>query len=381
MKKRLALVCGNLLSSPHGGIPTVNRQMLRQIVRRSSRREVEVDVWVLHDEPASEEQVARFVGLPLRSFRYFQFSGSKARMLGAATLARRPDVVVTTHLYLAPVALVLRGLRGRVYQFLHGIECWSPPATPTRESLRAVDELVSNSGFTLRRALETIPILRDLPAHVCHLGVPEERWAPAASDSPPVGPPSVLITARLSRSEGYKGHADLLAIWPDVVRAVPGARLDVVGTGDAEPDLRARARELGLGEDSFKLWGRVADEELRERYRACRAFAMPSRGEGFGLVYLEAMSFAKPCIASLDDAAVEVVVDGETGLLVRYGDRPALLDAVVRLLRDPELAARLGRAGRARLDARFREDDFGERLVAALAERSGLRFGAPERAA
>jgi phosphatidyl-myo-inositol dimannoside synthase len=93
---------------------------------------------------------------------------------------------------------------------------------------------------------------------------------------------------------------------------------------------------------------------------------MPSRGEGFGLVYLEAMAEGKPCIASTDDAACEVVIGGETGLLVRYGDRPGLARVLVELLGDADKRHRLGQGGRDRLREHFTEEHFGLRLWNAL---------------
>jgi len=99
---------------------------------------------------------------------------------------------------------------------------------------------------------------------------------------------------------------------------------------------------------------------------------MPSRGEGFGLVYLEAMAFGKPCLASLDDAAPEVVLGEETGLLVRYADREGILHALCRLLESQSLRARLGAAGRARVMSTFTERHFGDRLWRALGLDLGL---------
>jgi glycosyltransferase involved in cell wall biosynthesis len=108
---------------------------------------------------------------------------------------------------------------------------------------------------------------------------------------------------------------------------------------------------------------------------------MPSRGEGFGLVYLEAMAFGKPCVASLDDAAPEVVLDEETGLLVRYADREGLLYALSRLLESEKLRTKLGRAGRERVKATFTERHFGERIWRALDLDRPPSSAAPSRSA
>jgi glycosyltransferase involved in cell wall biosynthesis len=171
----------------------------------------------------------------------------------------------------------------------------------------------------------------------------------------------------MTGSDRYKGHEELIAVWNDVLRFIPNARLDIVGGGNAQADLESRAERLGhLRTGAIRFLGRVPYTKLRDCYRRTDVFAMPSCGEGFGLVYLEAMAEGKPCIASTDDAACEVVLEGETGLLLRYGDRPALTRVVVELLGDADKRRQLGEAGRARLHQHFTEEQFGQRLWDAL---------------
>ena len=97
--------------------------------------------------------------------------------------------------------------------------------------------------------------------------------------------------------------------------------------------------------------------------RRSAAFAMPSRNEGFGLVYLEAMKAGKPCVAARGSAAEEIVADGETGLLVEPGPEP-LAAALAALLDDPARATRLGEAGRRRWEERLSFARFREALAA-----------------
>jgi phosphatidyl-myo-inositol dimannoside synthase len=382
---KIALLCTTVLEAPHGGIPVVNRQMLRQLARIAEERGVplEIDLWSLMDAPTTPEEAARAIGLPARALAltWRGFRGSRVTLLAkAASEPRSADVILSTHLNLSPVARLLHRARGsqkapRIYQFLHGVECWRPLALRNQWGLACTDALVSNSAFTRCRFLHHNPRYAALPSRVCWLGTPEDHLPEAPSEELPDDDLSVLIVGRIVGEERYKGHEQLLSVWPEVRRRFPRARLDIVGGGNAASALREMAERRGLVQSgAVKLWGKLPDDELRERYRRCSVFAMPSRGEGFGLVYLEAMGFGKPCLASLDDAAAEVVLGEETGLLVRYADREGLLYALCRLLESPALRKKLGRAGRERVMEHFTERHFGERLWGALAlERSPTR--------
>src|SRR6185295_16168456 len=132
----------------------------------------------------------------------------------------------------------------------------------------------------------------------------------------------------------------------DVVRAVPDAVLHVVGDGDDRPRLEQLAAARGL-DGSVRFLGRVDDETLEREYERCTTFVMPSRDEGFGFVFVEAMRAGRACVGSRG-AASEVIVDGETGLLVDPANTAHLLQAVVQILRDRAGADAMGARGRAR---------------------------------
>ncbi len=169
----------------------------------------------------------------------------------------------------------------------------------------------------------------------------------------------------MAAEERYKGHDVLLDLWPRVTAEVPGARLVIAGEGNDRARLEAKAAPL---EDGVSFLGRVSDETLAALYRHCAFFVMPSRDEGFGLVFLEAMRAGKACIGGIG-AAAEIIEDGVTGLVVDPADPEQVLKAVLRLYREPETRERMGRAGAARVAARFTEGHFSRRFLALLRER------------
>jgi len=136
--------------------------------------------------------------------------------------------------------------------------------------------------------------------------------------------PEVLTVARLAASERYKGHDLILEAWPKVLTQAPSAKYIIVGDGDDGVRLEARTRDLGLaGSVSFK--GAIFGDELHACYDRSTIFAMLARtdldprapkGEGFGIVFLEAMANGKPAVGPNVGASAEFLHAGEHGLLV-----------------------------------------------------------------
>jgi phosphatidylinositol alpha-1,6-mannosyltransferase len=257
---------------------------------------------------------------------------------------------------------VLRLGRAEIVLFLHGVEAWRPQGWLTQRLLSRVDRFLSNSSFTWQRFLEFQPQLADRPHAVVPLGIGE----PVADEPPPPDdPPAVLMLGRLQRGEDYKGHREIIAAWPRVRSQSPGARLWVAGDGDLRPDLEALAARCGVS-DAVRFWGRVSESQKQELLRRSRCMAMPSRGEGFGLVYLEAMRLGRPCLVSTCDAGQEVVAPPEAGLAADPGRPDDLTAALVRLLADGPDWEERSRAARRRYEGAFTAEQFQRRLLAAL---------------
>ena len=175
----------------------------------------------------------------------------------------------------------------------------------------------------------------------------------------------VLFVGRL---EPRKGVDVLLQAAAEVLAAEPGVRFVLAGEDVADAAGRTlretfRRRFAGApwlrdacGRERIVFTGPLSTPDLLDRYAACDLFVAPSRYESFGLVFLEAMIFARPAIGCAVGGIGEVVADGETGLLVAPGDAGALARAILELVRAPERRLAMGRAGRKRYEARFTAD-------------------------
>ena len=150
----------------------------------------------------------------------------------------------------------------------------------------------------------------------------------------------------------------------------------IAGGGDDRPRLESKARELGIA-SSVRFTGAVSPEELAVCYHRCSVFAMPARteldareprGEGFGIVYLEAMAHSKAVVGPRVGAPAEFICAGEHGLLVDPANAVEVANALIELLEDPERARRMGEAARKFVTREFSFESFCKRLREGLQE-------------
>jgi phosphatidyl-myo-inositol dimannoside synthase len=293
--------------------------------------------------------------------------GEFIREFAEAQQAHQPDRWLFAHCDVARVLYALPPRLRRPYAvFMHGGEVRAGAMNRARSrALANADARLANSRHTARNAVAACPDIGIVS--VCPLALlPESPSGLVDGDLlGELGAGYALIVGRMNADERFKGHDELLESWAAVRGAVPGARLVVVGGGDDGDRLRRKAVRLGL-EHAVRFTGLVSDATLAALRRRAAFFVMPSRNEGFGLVYLEAMRDSLACIGCSGDAAAEIIVDGQTGLLVPPGSREALSAAVARLFLETDLTRRLGDAGRLRAERDYTLHRFQTRVATAL---------------
>ena len=272
-----------------------------------------------------------------------------------AYLARTRPLMLHTHLVHADVYGQVAGTVARV---------------PFRVSTKhGFNEFRENPGFAIAdRAVAGlahthIAISRGLARYLADVeGFDETEFAivhygivPGDEPKTPPNEPRLLCIGRLIP---IKGHIVLLRAFAEARREVPALTLDIAGRGPLEPALRALVKELDL-DDAVRFLGFVSP--ISKAIDEAAAVVVPSLGEGFGMVALEAMERARPVIAADVGGLSELVVDGETGLLVPTAEAEPLCRALVAIAASPELRLRMGEAGRVRALEHFAEERNVER--------------------
>ena len=269
--------------------------------------------------------------------------------------------IVHAHSFRTELAAVLWGkLLGRAPIVVRTVHNWdefyvqSRYARLARASAAQLDRIVVISEAVGRYLRERGGLPGDRMTRI-YYGIDVGDWGTGgeAASSQPLTPnrrpPTLGIVARLAPQ---KGHRVLFDAMPRVLERIPSARLRVIGHEELSSvaELRAYAERRGVA-DRIQFEGFRGD--VPALLRELDLLVLPSFWEGFGLVLLEAMAAGRPVVATRVGPIPEVVLDGETGLLVEPGDPEGLAGAIVRVLGDRGLAERLGRAGRARVAERF----------------------------
>jgi len=282
----------------------------------------------------------------------------------------------------APLGLLARRARqagaDRVVASTHGHEVGWSMLPVARSALRRIGEdsdvVTYISRYTRDRfapAFGPRTALEHLPP-----GVDAQRFRPDASaraelrERYGLGERPVILC--LSRLVPRKGQDMLIRALPPIRSRIDGAALVIVGGGPYLPTLRRLASSLDVA-DQVTFTEGVAPAELPAHHAMADVFAMPCRTrgagldvEGLGIVYLEASASGVPVVAGRSGGAPEAVQQGRTGLVVDGRSADQIADAVSRILEDPELAARMGAAGRQWILERWRWQTHAARLATLL---------------
>ena len=320
----------------HGGIALYNRDVLRALCEDPDIAEV-----------VALPRVARLPvsDLPAKlTFDISALGGAAAylRALGRQLLSNRPfDAVYCAHINLMPLAvLVARILRRPLILAIYGIDAWEPsPRRLARASAGRADHVLSISKITLDRFRSWQPYpdaactLMPNAIHLEEFGVGIRDTA-LAERFGLIGRRVVMTFGRLAGNERYKGFDEVLEAMPTLIGRVPDISYVIAGDGGDRGRLEAKAAALGIAQHVV-FTGMVAEEEKAALYRLADAYVMPSRGEGFGFVLLEAMACGVPTIGSTLDGGREALREGMLGELVDPGDGAALVEAIMRALGKP----------------------------------------------
>jgi phosphatidyl-myo-inositol dimannoside synthase len=358
-----------------GGVQEAGRLTAAALAEIAFRRGWSLELLALNDARQTHE-------LPgiARSVSFRGFGRVKPRFLLAALGRARASartaapIVLAAHPHLALPADWMQRISPRLKTIVmsHGVEVWEPLPPARRRALLRANLVLAPSSYTAQKLVEVQSIPREKvrqlpwPLNPDFLRLAENASALPLPPSFPHG--RVILTAgRWASSERYKGADELIRAVAQLRAAHPDLHLVAVGGGDDLPRLRQIARDLGVVE-SVHFLENLSREELAACYARADVFALPSTGEGFGFVFLEAMAFAKPVIAAATGGPIDLIEEGSNGFLIPPHDSAFLAQALDSLLRDDSLRVEMGHRGAEKVRTQYRFDVFEAALEQILDE-------------
>lgn len=319
-----------------GGIAKFNRDLLAALVSMPEVDSVTaLPRIILHTPEPAPDKVHFQVSAARGKGPYLQHA------LRLAATTRRMDLVICGHVNLLPLAWLLgRAWRCPLLLVVHGVEAWRPHHNPlVRALLAKTDAIAAVSRYTIERMrawsgiadshFRLQPNCVDLQTYTMR-----PRNALIAQRYGIENRRVLLTVGRLAGTDRYKGFDEVLEVLPRLAAEVPEIAYVILGDGDDRQRLEAKAQALGVA-DRVVFTGFVSEEEKIDLYNLADAYVMPSQGEGFGIVYLEAMACGVPTIGSLLDGSRDALRDGQLGQLVDPRDPERLMQAIRKALTMP----------------------------------------------
>ena len=357
---RIFVVGTEFFRSP-GGIQSVNRLLARALAEFAQGTSCRIELISFNDREA--QKLPDY--LPPSLFGWHGFDRDRvklARGLARLLFTEKPHLVLFTHVHLLRLAGMVRWLapRCRLGVLAHGVEVWERLPERLRGRLHEAEAVVAPSTFTAQQLMTQNGVQPERLSVLPHGLAPHFCSANAAPLDRPRDGQTLLSVTRLVRAHAGKGIQAVLAALPEIAQRCPGVRYVVAGDGDDRPRLIAMARQLGL-ESRVDFLGELNEADLWRVYCQADVFVLPSKTEGFGIAFAEAMYAGLPVVALAVGGATDVIEEGRTGFLLSSDQPGELARAVTALLDSANLRTDMGRAGTRRVEGNYLFEHFSQR--------------------
>ncbi|MGV0104281.1 Glycosyltransferase [Nostoc sp. DSM 114160] len=340
VKPRLYLIFPNIFDFK-GGIQVYSKFLLKAL--QDIYPEADYDVFLKYDK-YSLKQPDQLQFLSSTTFHYF---GDLPKLLQPILFATKiiilailhhPVIVISTHVNYAIVCYIVKFFTRTPYWVVaHGLEVWDIENKATKFALQKADKIISVSNYTRQRLLQDPNIDSDkiviLPNTFDASKFPINSKPTYLlkrynlTDEQPI----ILTVTRLGSMAKYKGYDQILYALVKVRSHLPNVHFILAGKGDDIPRIKTLVTNLNL-QDCVTIAGFVPEQELCDHYNLCDVFALPSKGEGFGIVFLEALACGKPVLAGNQDGSIDPLAEGKLGCLVDPDNVEEIADNLIQIL-------------------------------------------------
>jgi len=340
MTKKIALYSLQTFSTT-GGIQKMTRTLAHSLYLLSQSSGWDFDMWAMYD--TESDLMPKY--LPSENFKGYN-SKRGVFVLNAIAAAAKSDVVILTHINLGVIGLAIKLInpKSRVWLIAHGIEVWRPQSLFKNMFLKRCDKVICVSNFTREQMISR----HSLDPGICTVlnnAVDPFLKLPEAFDKPADLLARYNLTAdnliiftltRLASTEQYKGHDQVIKAVGQLKSKFPAIKYILSGKYDDKEEERIMQLIESCGvEENVILTGFIDEAELSDHFLLADMFVLPSKKEGFGIVFIEALACGLPVICGNADGSVDAINNGELGTAINVDNLDELENAIIEYLNTP----------------------------------------------
>jgi len=340
MPKKIILYSLQTFSTT-GGIQKMTRTMAHSLYNISKKNPWDFEFWSAYD--SNDDLMPQYI--PSENFRGFNTNRINF-VLKSIIKAPKPDIIILSHINLAIIGLLIKVInpRCKVWLIAHGIEVWRPLSLLKKLFLNNCDKIICVSNFTKEQMISRHNTNPDV-CKVLNNAVDPFMKVPKTFTKPDhllkryqLSPdnPIIFTLTRLASTEQYKGHDQIIKIIKTLRIKFPGIKYILAGQYDYKEKLRIQKLIVANNvEDQVILTGFLDEGELSDHFLLADLFVLPSKKEGFGIVFIEALACGLPVVCGNADGSIDAIWNGELGKAIDPDDLTGLEIAITEYLKTP----------------------------------------------
>ena len=351
----------------------MTRTMAHSLNVLSNKKSWDFQLWSAYD--ARDDVMPQY--LPPGKFKGFDCNRT-AFVLKTLLLRKRPDVIIISHINLAVIGLLVKFMKPKckVWLIAHGIEVWRPLSAIQKRFLKRCDKIVCVSNFTKGQMVTRHNVKEDV-CEVLNNAIDPFMQLPDTFEKPAEllkryrlteQTPVIFTLTRLASTEQYKGHDQVIKALSKLKQRFPGIRYILAGQYDHKEEIRIqRLISAANVDEEVILTGFIDEEEIAGHFLLADLFVLPSKKEGFGIVFIEALACGLPVVCGDSDGSIDAIRNGKLGTAVNADNLEGLEKAICNYLQAPLTSERRKYLQQACL-AEFNETDYIDKLYKMLAD-------------
>lgn len=327
--------------STTGGIQKMTRTLGHSLYTLAQTNKWNFELWSAYDK--QDDLMPQY--LPANGFKGFGVNRISF-VLKAISKSAMPDVIILSHVNLAVIGLFTKLVnpKCKVWLIAHGIEVWRPLSFLKKYLLNRCDKVICVSNFTREQMI----IKHNVSADICSVlnnAIDSFMKLPAGFEKPPhlvaryklkTDQPIIFTLTRLASTEQYKGYEHVIEVISNIKKRFPGIKYILSGKYDAKEELRIKKliAQYDVAEQVI-LTGFIEEDELVDHFLLADLFVLPSKKEGFGIVFIEALACGLPVVCGNADGSIDAIRNGELGHAINADDPSELKEYITAYFEAP----------------------------------------------